>query len=78
MEGTTFGVDLPNIGEKSLGLLSQMTEVVNLYGGRVYPAKDAAMLSDDFKGFYPNWTKIEKLRDRGFCSDFWRRVVHVL
>lgn len=75
MQGTTFGIDISNMGAESLRLLSLMNEVVGSYGGRVYPAKDAVMLPSHFKRFYPNWSQFQKLRDPGFNSNFWRRVV---
>jgi len=75
MQGTTFGVDIPNTGIKSLQVLCQLSEVVELFGGRVYPAKDAVMQRNQFRKFYPEWQSVDKFRENKFNSNFWRRVV---
>ena len=74
MPGATLALDLPNRGESTRKLLQAMTEVVVDAGGRVYPAKDATMSAEAFRLGYPDWTKLEALRDRKIMSDFWRRV----
>jgi FAD/FMN-containing dehydrogenase len=74
MAGATLALDLPNRGESTRKLLRAMTDVVVDAGGRVYPAKDATMPAEAFRLGYPNWTKLEALRDPKFMSDFWRRV----
>jgi L-gulonolactone oxidase len=74
MAGATLALDLPNRGESTRKLLQAMTDVVVDAGGRVYPAKDATMSAETFRLGYPNWTKLEALRDRKIMSDFWRRV----
>ena len=72
--GQTLALDLPNRGESTHKLLRAMTDEVVDAGGRVYPAKDATMPAEAFRLGYPNWTKLEALRDPKFMSDFWRRV----
>jgi FAD/FMN-containing dehydrogenase len=51
-----------------------MTDVVMEAGGRIYPAKDATMSAEAFRLGYPDWTRLEAMRDPKFMSDFWRRV----
>jgi L-gulonolactone oxidase len=74
MPGITLALDFPNRGESTKALLSRMTEVVLAAGGRLYPAKDATMSAEAFRTGFPNWQKIENLRDPKIMSDFWRRV----
>jgi FAD/FMN-containing dehydrogenase len=74
MEGATLALDLPNRGESTRKLLQEMTDVVVEAGGRVYPAKDATMSADAFRAGYPEWRRLEALRDPKIMSDFWRRV----
>ncbi len=74
MAGATFALDLPNRGESTRKLLQAMTDVVMEAGGRVYPAKDATMSAEAFRIGYPDWTRLEALRDPKIMSDFWRRV----
>ena len=74
MEGATLALDLPNRGERTRRLLQAMTAAVLEAGGRVYPAKDAAMSADAFRAGYPDWKRLEALRDPKIMSDFWRRV----
>jgi FAD/FMN-containing dehydrogenase len=74
MAGATLALDLPNRGESTRKLLQAMTDVVVEVGGRVYPAKDATMSAEAFRLGYPNWPKLEALRDPKIMSDFWRRV----
>lgn len=74
MEGATLALDLPNRGETTRKLLADMTAAVMEAGGRVYPAKDAAMSAAAFRAGYPEWRRLEALRDPKIMSDFWRRV----
>lgn len=74
MEGATLALDLPNRGESTRRLLDDMTAVVTEAGGRIYPAKDAAMSAEAFRSGYPEWRRLEALRDPKIMSDFWRRV----
>ncbi len=74
MPGATLAVDIANQGESTQKLLRAMTDATLEAGGRVYPAKDATMSADAFRRFYPDWQKVEALRDPKIMSDFWRRV----
>jgi L-gulonolactone oxidase len=74
MPGATLALDLPNWGDITRKLLQAMTDVVMEAGGRVYPAKDATMSAEAFRLGYPDWNRLEALRDPNFMSDFWRRV----
>ena len=51
-----------------------MAGVVIEAGGRLYPAKDATMSAEAFRAGFPDWRKVERLRDPNIMSDFWRRV----
>ena len=72
--GATLALDLPNRGESTRRLLDALTIVVLEDGGRLYPAKDATMSANAFRSGYPEWRKVETLRDPNIMSDFWRRV----
>ncbi|MCX7929522.1 MAG: FAD-binding oxidoreductase [Chlorobi bacterium] len=74
--GTSIAVDVPNTAHASAALKAIITDVVEM-GGRVYPAKDALMTALHFQRMYPHWQRLEKLRDRRTCSQFWERVTHV-
>ena len=74
MEGATLALDLPNRGEPTRKLLADMTAAVTDAGGRLYPAKDATMSAEAFRLGYPEWRRLEALRDPKIMSDFWRRV----
>jgi FAD/FMN-containing dehydrogenase len=74
MEGATLALDFPNRGQSTLDLLARMTEIVMRAGGRIYPAKDATMSAEAFQSGYPNWRRVEQLRDPAFMSDFWKRT----
>ncbi len=73
-EGVCLALDFPFNGEKTLSLLHSLDEMVKEAGGAVYPAKDACMLPESFKAFYPNIEEFKKYKDDGFSSSFWRRV----
>ena len=72
--GATLALDFANRGESTRRLLDAMTGVVIEAGGRLYPAKDATMSAQAFRAGFPEWQKVEKLRDTNVMSDFWRRV----
>lgn len=74
LQGATLALDFPFVAGKTLPLLAQLDEVVIKAGGRMYPAKDAAMSRDVFRRGYPQWRQLEALRDPNINSDFWRRV----
>ena len=74
-EGATLAFDFPFEGKKTLDMLTYLDDLIAESGGRVYPAKDARMSAAHFQKFFPNWEKLESLRDPKFNSEFWQRVV---
>jgi hypothetical protein len=44
------------------------------FGGRLYPATDAAMTAPQFQAFYPQWEQFARYRDPMLTSSFWERV----
>jgi len=74
MPGVTLALDFPNRGENTRRLLRGMADLVVAAGGRLYPAKDATMSAQAFRTGFPDWRKLEALRDPKIMSDFWRRV----
>ena len=74
MPGVTLALDFPNRGENTRRLLRGMADLVVAAGGRLYPAKDATMPAQAFRTGFPDWRKLEALRDPKIMSDFWRRV----
>jgi L-gulonolactone oxidase len=73
-EGVSLALDFANKGEKTLKFLDALDEIVQRFGGRVYPAKDGRMSARFFKESYPRWRELEAARDPQFSSSFWRRV----
>lgn len=63
MAGATLALDLPNRGDVTRKLLQATTDVVVEAGGRVYPAKDGTMSAEAFRCGYPEWPRLEALRD---------------
>ena len=74
-KGITLALDFPNHKQKTEKLFTQLDKVVRESNGRLYPAKDAHMSAEDFKNSYPNWQKLESLRDKNLISHFWKRVI---
>ena len=74
MAGVSLALDFPNRGEQTTRFLRHLDQIVVGYGGRMYPAKDSVMSSETFQAGYPNWQKLEALRDPKVSSSFWRRV----
>lgn len=72
--GATLALDFANRGEKTLRLLADLDAIVREAGGRLYPAKDGRMSAAMFQAGYPDWERVEQLRDPAFSSAFWRRV----
>ncbi|NRA67899.1 MAG: FAD-binding oxidoreductase [Pseudobacteriovorax sp.] len=72
--GYTLTLDLANRGQKTVKLLHELTEIVLEAKGRLYPAKDSVMTPRDFQSFYPEWEQFAPHRDKGFSSNFSRRV----
>ena len=72
--GHTLTLDFPNRGAKTLALLDRLDAIVRDHGGAVNPYKDARMSPETFAMSFPDWRKMEALRDPAFLSDFWRRT----
>ena len=45
-------------------LLDELDELVLKYAGKIYLCKDARMSEQTFKQCYPNWTKLQKVREQ--------------
>lgn len=72
--GYTLTLDFPNRGAATLGLLADLDRITTEAGGAVNPYKDARMPEAVFAASFPDWTRLERLRDPAFVSDFWRRT----
>ncbi|EJM70718.1 FAD/FMN-dependent dehydrogenase [Pseudomonas sp. GM50] len=73
LSGTSLALDFPqrsNLKE----LFSHLDQIVRQSGGRLYPAKDAHMSGKDFRQAYPEWERLESMRDPSLISRFWQRV----
>jgi L-gulonolactone oxidase len=77
LPGVTLALDFPNLGEDTLKLVRLLNDITLAAGGRIYPAKDAAMTADQFAAGYPQWRTLEGHRDPAMLSDFWRRVTGI-
>ena len=73
--GTTLALDFANRGPATFELLDRLDEVVAAAGGAVYPAKDARMSGERFRGYFPAWRQFSEFIDPAFSSGFWRRVM---
>lgn len=76
--GFTLTLDFPNRGEKTLSLLNELDRITVEAGGAVNPYKDARMGADTFAASFPEWHRLEALRDPAFISDFWARTAKKL
>lgn len=74
MPGTTIALDFPNKEAVCQNLFPRLDAIVRDAGGRLYPAKDAHMSGEDFRHSYPDWSRLESLRDPLLLSRFWQRV----
>lgn len=72
--GLTLALDLPMRGERTLGLLEELDQVVVQAGGAVYPAKDARMSPETFAASFPAASEFHRFLDPALSSSFWRRV----
>lgn len=72
--GATLALDFANRGDKTLRLMADLDAIVREAGGRLYPAKDGRMGAGIFKAGYPDWERVEAMRDPAISSAFWRRV----
>ncbi len=71
--GFSLTLDFANQGEATARLLGELDRIAIEAGGAVNPAKDFRMSSEVFAASFPNWRKLEALRDPAMISDFWRR-----
>ncbi|MBO1324026.1 FAD-binding oxidoreductase [Acetobacter sp. TBRC 12305] len=74
MEGATLALDFANRGAETLHLMARLDQIVAEAGGRLYAAKDGRMPAPMFQSGYPDWTRMQELKDPATSSDFWRRV----
>lgn len=73
--GYTLALDFPNYHEKLLKLFKELDELVKESGGRLYPAKDAAMDSTTFQLMYPQFQEFKKYIDPCISSSFYQRIL---
>ena len=72
--GITLALDFPIKPYKSFPLFARLADMTLEFGGRLYPAKDAAMTAEQFQSFYPQWEQFARYRDPMLTSSFWERV----
>lgn len=72
--GTTLTLDFANTGAPTMRLLDELDAIVRDAGGAVCPYKDGRMSPATFKASFPQWHRLERLRDPVLSSSFWRRV----
>jgi hypothetical protein len=72
--GTTLALDFPNRGQETIALFGRLDSVVASAGGRLYPAKDAAMSAAMYRAGYPAFEAFEAYRDPGISSEMSRRL----
>ncbi len=72
--GITLALDFPIKPNKSFPLFERLANMTREFGGRLYPAKDAAMTPAQFQAFYPQWQQFARYRDPQITSSFWERV----
>ncbi|SDT94131.1 FAD-binding oxidoreductase [Halopseudomonas salegens] len=74
LSGVSLALDFPQQAARLNPLFQRMDALVHEAGGRLYPAKDAHMRGEDFRQAYPQWQRVEALRDPAIQSRFWQRV----
>jgi FAD/FMN-containing dehydrogenase len=72
--GITVALDFPIKPDKTFPLVHRLADMTLEFGGRLYPAKDAAMTAAQFQSFYPQWEQFARYRDPLLTSSFWERV----
>ena len=72
--GITLALDFPIKPGVSFPLFERLADMTREFGGRLYPAKDAAMTAAQFQTFYPQWRRLAAFRDPLLTSSFWERV----
>ncbi|WP_341964033.1 FAD-binding oxidoreductase [Pseudomonas sp. RC10] len=75
MPGTSLALDFPQSEHLEDVVFPRLDDIVRAAGGRLYPAKDAHMSGADFRRAYPDWERLEALRDPSLMSRFWSRVL---
>ena len=73
-EGTTLALDLQNLGERTLTLMSDLDRIVAEASGRLYAAKDGRIPAEMFQAGFPNLQQFRAWVDPGLSSAFWKRV----
>ena len=63
---------------RTMALMAELDRITVEAGGAVNPYKDARMSAAVFRASFPNWRRVEALRDPAFVSDFWRRTALAL
>lgn len=76
--GYTLTLDFPNRGQKTLRLLAELDRITVAAGGAVNPYKDARMSGETFAASFPDWRRLEAVRDPAFLSSFWARTAQRL
>ena len=74
LPGVSLALDFPQQAAVNDRLFAALDALVHEAGGRLYPAKDAHMSAAHFQRAYPNWERVERLRDPRLMSRFWKRV----
>ena len=72
--GITLALDFPIKADVTFPLFERLADMTLEFGGRLYPAKDAAMTARQFQTFYPQWEQLARFRDPAITSSFWERV----
>ncbi len=72
--GITLALDFPIKAGTTFPLVERLADMTRDFGGRLYPAKDAAMTAEQFQAFYPQWRQLERFKDPVLTSSFWERV----
>ncbi|MGL4489646.1 MAG: FAD-binding protein [Rhizobiaceae bacterium] len=72
--GYTLTLDFPHKGASTLALLDTLDRMTIECGGAVNPYKDSRMSPQTFAASFPNWRKLEAMRDPRFMSGFWSRT----
>ncbi|MEP2705702.1 MAG: FAD-binding oxidoreductase [Roseibium sp.] len=72
--GYTLTLDFPDKGKVTLDLLQKLDDITLSMGGAINPYKDRRMTPETFAASFPQWRKLEALRDPALCSDFWTRT----
>ncbi|MCV9965380.1 FAD-binding oxidoreductase [Pararhizobium sp. BT-229] len=76
--GFTLTLDFANQGERTLKLLDRLDAIVIEAGGAINPYKDARMSPQTFDSSFPEWRKLEEMRDPAMVSNFWKRTALAL